>query len=152
MTTELTGTFAYRFEGHVLFQPDDSPTSPALTLYLVGVGVMHIDSSRIIRGTQDSTTTPIGSSKVVPNFPLVCKYQLEGKYAPDPNGVTGTADIAFTPAKNHPLCAAEQATFSIVRVAGDRFWFVSKKATAEGQPVDEVCTGEAVKIPDLPSG
>jgi len=139
----LTGTFAFRFQGYTVFRP--KPRSPVLTLFMVGVGLMKIDHEGKVEGRQDSTTTPIGSTRIDKGFPLSCKYRLEGRY----NSVTGTARIHFIPSRECPDCADEHASFDIVRAGADRFWIISRKAIADGMSANELCSGEAVRIGGL---
>jgi hypothetical protein len=151
----LTGTFAFRFQGHCIFQNNGGPV---LTLSEVGLGTMIIKSDGAILGRQDSIATPVGINQMPQGYPLFCRYQLVGRYLPDPGGVTGTAEIQFTPSNDCPGCGALSASFSIVRAGPKRFWIISRHAStattnAAGKAVtvtvDEVCSGEAIKIEDL---
>ncbi len=142
----LVGTFAYRFQGQCVLQPQGSPV---LTLWLKGVGVMKVDQDGNIVGSQESTAAPVGCSFMANGYPLFCRYRIVGKYVPDPSNARGTAEVKFIPVES-PNCAEEEATLTLVRCGKERFWFVSNKASSkDADPFYEMTSGEAVEIPDL---
>jgi hypothetical protein len=111
----LAGTFAYRFNGHVMAK--DHP------FYLLGVGHLRIDSHGTITGEQRSATTKIeGQGATV----MAGDYTLWGKMNVNPQG-TGDAEIFFTKKDGQGLDVLGKF---YLQVAGnlDQFWMISSGA------------------------
>ncbi len=138
-----TGDYAYRFSGFAM-----DGTTPN---YLVGVGVMHLDSKNVISGHHTSAVTPIQNIGAALK---VAHFSLSGSFGA-PSSPMGPNDfeakILFTQLatdKDRPLQVLD-TTFAVVPAGDeDRFWLISTYAHNDTlkKLATECVTGEAVRM------
>jgi hypothetical protein len=136
----VTGTDAIHFDGFSMVNFGGGP----IPYYLVGNGLVTLNSNGTLEGKQTSSTTPLsGATAQI----LVCTYSLSGTYVVNSDG-TGTATIDFTPTGTSIAnCATETGTFSLVVVNPEHLWLISTGATSPNGPLpDEVVKIEAVRV------
>jgi hypothetical protein len=133
--SDIAGRYAFRFSGFTMRNN--------ILYHLSGVGTLELDArGKLTKGQQRSSITPLqGQAAGL----VAATFELSGTITLKPDG-TGDAHIKFV--ETTSTTQLDGHFYLLVAGSPDRLWLVSSGATVPpGTPVDELMSGEAIRMP-----